>query len=275
LLHTPQFSPHSSHQLIYVYYEWMYVFFWKDDRRADNSVEWLEKFEVCSKALGAWNHYIRNRKYYGGPEPEGPDKFCIDLTRDGSVYTKCCEIVDKIRISDSNGTLHDLPSRWENYDFHRERALGKIRIWHFVLGAVSVALGIFFGWIVLYFIRKLRRPSGPNEMKPIEELESWAATRRAREKKKILESSDDETDSISWLHLRLMAMRSKTEKLAALSQTLKETNDILTSDFVDLILSAFPEEEEAMEAFVIIEPYFESEIQHLTLRDTLDVVVED
>jgi len=72
-----------------------------------------------------------------------------------------------------------------------------------------------------------------------------------------------------------MAMRSKTEKLAALSQTLKETNDILTSDFVDLILSAFPEEEEAMEAFVIIEPYFESEIQHLTLRDTLDVVVED
>jgi len=260
--------------IVYIYYIWMYAFFWDDDRIPHNNrEEWEERKNTCKNEYQAWERTRSYSTYSSSNRLE-----CCINEKPSNLYIsmdECCNVPEhRIAIIHPNNAQAPYPMRHGyTYESVRIHELKLIRIFHLFTGVVAPALGTLLGWIIMRFFRKLRRPAGPTEMKPIEELESWAATRSKKNKAMISDFSDDET--FWWLHLRLKAMRSKTEKLDALSQTLKETNDYLTSDFVDLILTAFPEEEEAMEAFVIIEPYL---LTSMTPRDTeysLNVVVED
>jgi len=271
----------------------MFALLWDGERVPHNNrKEWEERKKNCEEEYEVWYDQARQRSSYNIDYSYIRTR-CINerisKQTSSSNYVfldSCCKIPDsKIMIILPNNKEVPYPrlhSGYEyshdprQYDNDRIYELKLLKVYALLMGFIALAIGIAFGMICVRFFKKIRRPAGPAEMKPIEELESWAATRNKKNKAMISDSSDDETDdSFFWLHLRLKAMSSKTEKLDALSQTLKETNDYLTSDVVDLILTAFPEEEEAMEAFVIIEPYL---LTSVTPRDTeysLDVVVED
>jgi len=275
-----------------IYILWLYELLADGERLPHNDMkEWKvkkknceERYDTASKSGKATYDSFSSRPTWSKFDDIG----CINerstyaySTSESLYLTDCCNIPQKqvmIILPNDKKVPYPRNQFWNSVQYENDHLheLKRVRLYHFFMGSLALVCGFVFGMICVRFFRKIRRPAGPAEMKPIEELESWAATRNKKNKAMISDSSDDETDdSFFWLHLRLKAMSSKTEKLDALSQTLKETNDYLTSDVVDLILTAFPEEEEAMEAFVIIEPYL---LTSVTPRDTeysLDVVVED
>lgn len=254
----------------------------------NNSEEWEGRKKNCEEEWQTWDDQQHQRYRSNFDKTRCINERISKQTSSSYRVSKhvCCKIPDdKIMIILPNKkeipyprlqSGHQYSYDPRQYDYDRIYEVKLVIFYALLMGFLALATGIAFGMICVRFFRKLRRPAGPAKMKPIEELESWAATRNKKNKAMISDSSDDETDdSFFWLHLRLKAMSSKTEKLDALSQTLKETNDYLTSDVVDLILTAFPEEEEAMEAFVIIEPYLLTSVTPRDTEDSLDVVVED